>query len=134
MVSRKWFKSWMTSYGEESASHHTWEGAEEIQYLNNLHRLPLHALGPGKFWPLLWFTGAEQGLETLLDIVHQILGGIGIVQEILADDEINGLLNGKEERSGEMPAAVRIEGRPGRWAVVWSGGAGRGPGGVRLIQ
>jgi len=133
MVSRKWFKSWMTSYSEESASQHTSEGAEEIRYLDNLHRLPLHALGPGKFWPLLGFARAEQGLETLLDIIHQILGGIGVVKEILADDEFNGLLNGKEERSGEVPAVVRIEGRSGRWAVIWSGGSRRGPGGVGLI-
>ena len=105
-----------------------------MQYLDNLHRLPLHALGPGKFWPLLGFTGAEQGLETLLDIIHQILGGIGVVQEVLADDEFNGLLDGKEECSGEVDAVVRIEGRPGRRAVVRSRRSGRGPGGVGLIQ
>ena len=112
----------------------TQEGVSEIRYLDNLHRFLLHALWPGKFGPLLGFTGAEQGLEPLLDIIHQILGGIGIVQEILPDDELDGLLNGKQERSGKVPAVVRIDGRSGRGAVIRSGGTGSGSGGVNLIQ
>ena len=42
--------------------------------------------------PLLRLTGAEQDLEVLLDIIHEVFHGIGIVQEILADDKLDWLL------------------------------------------
>ena len=116
-------------------SHSTLEDVKEIWHLDNFHGLLLHALGPGKLRPLLGFTRAEQGLETLLDIIHQVFGGIRIVQEILADDKLDRLLlRWKEECPREIGARVPIDRRSGRWALVWSGGTRRRRGGVNLIQ
>ena len=65
---------------------------QEIRHLDDFDRLLLHALGPGKLRPLLRFTRAEQDLETLLDIIHEVFRGIGVIQEIFADDELDRLL------------------------------------------
>lgn len=106
---------------------------EEIRHLDDFDRLLLHALWPGKLRPLLWFARAEQDLETLLDIVHQIFCGIGIVQEILADDKLDRpLLRSKGEGFGGISCAASIDGRSGRWAVAWSRRTRRSVGGSRM--
>jgi len=104
-----------------------------MQYLDDFNRLLLHALGPRKFGSLLWFPRAKQDLETLLDVIHQVFGGIGIVEKILANDELDRLLlRNQGERFGMMTG---IDRRSGGWAVVWSGGTRRsGGGGLDLIQ
>lgn len=83
------------------------------RYLDDFHRFLLHVLGPCKLRSLLWFTRTEQGLETLLNIVHQVFGSIGIIQEILADDEPDGLRVGSEGESfgGMMAGVTRIDRR-----------------------
>ena len=93
------------------ASQHGEGGSEKAQYLYNLHRFLLHVLGPCELRPLLWFTRTEQGLETLLDIVHQIFGGIGIIQKILADNEPDGFKVGSEDKRFMMPGVTRINRR-----------------------
>ena len=47
-----------------------------------------HALRPRELGTLLGLTWPEQDLQALLDIVHEVLGGVGVVQEVLADDEL----------------------------------------------
>lgn len=91
------------------------EGRERPRYLYDFNRFLLHALGPDELRPLLRFTRAKQDLETLLDIVHKVFGGIGIVQEILADGELSGLLMGGEgERfRRRIPGTARINRRSG---------------------
>ena len=109
---------------------------KEIRHLDDFNWLLLHALWPGKLRPLLWFTRAEQDLETFLDIIHQVFGGIGIVQEILANGEIYRLLlRSKGKRFRRISTAASVDRRSGRWAVIWSGRArGIGGGRVGLIQ
>jgi hypothetical protein len=82
------------------------------------------------------FTGTKQDLETFLNIVHQIFGGIRIVEEILADGKLDGLVMGdKGERFRRvMAGTARIHGRSGRWAVVGSGRTGGSGGRMDLIQ
>ena len=83
---------------------------KKIRYLDDFNRLPLHALGPGELRPLLRFTRTEQDLETLLYIIHQVFSSIRIVQEILADDKLDGLLLRSEgERFGRISAAAPID-------------------------
>ena len=120
----------------EDQSRGTGKGVKEIGHLDDFDGFLLHALGPGKLRPFLRLTRAEQDLETLLDVIHQIFGGIGIVQEILADDKLDRLLGRSEgERFRRVSAPASIDRRSGRWAVVWSRRTGRivGSGGMDLI-
>jgi hypothetical protein len=43
---------------------------------DNFDRLLIHAFWPGKLRPFLWLTRSQKNLETFLDIIHEVLGGI----------------------------------------------------------
>ena len=77
--------------------------------LDDFDRFLLHALGPDELRAFLGFARTKQGLETLLDVVHQVFGGIGIVQEILADSKLDRLLLEREEWSRVMDTAASID-------------------------
>ena len=61
---------------------------------NNFYRLLLHALRPGQLGSFFRFARPQQDLQPLLDIVHEIFSGIGIVQQVLPYDEFRHLRGG----------------------------------------
>lgn len=92
-----------------------------ITHFHHLDRLLVHAFRPSQLGSFLRLSGPQQDFESLLDVVHQILRSIRVVQQILADNEVEWCLARCRSSSGlvvEMTAIVTaydIRGGPRRY-------------------
>jgi hypothetical protein len=91
--------------------------------LDDFDRFLLHTLRPSQLWALLRLSRSEEYLQSFLDIVHEVLGSIGVVKEVLANDQLQGLvgLRGRwwEVLVDESVLSVRRNRRAARLRIAW---------------
>ena len=58
-------------------------------YSNHLSRFFLEPLRPCELRSSRCFTRAEQCFESLLYVIHEVFGRVGVIEEILSNDEIH---------------------------------------------
>ena len=64
-------------------------GNNGFTHFHNFDGFFLHALRPCELWSFLRFTRAEEDLQALLHIVHEVFCGIGVIKQVFANHELN---------------------------------------------
>jgi hypothetical protein len=59
-------------------------------YLEYFYGFFIHALWPNQLRPLFWLSRPQQNLQPFLNIVHEILSGIRVIQKVLPYDKLEG--------------------------------------------